>query len=195
MLSTVEKWEQLLNPAELRGRLIFASLFITAFELLKDSIVGNIRFFYTDDLDVDGNTVDDEYERTVLSRNKSPLLASLDWLSENEVIDEIDRQAFERIRTTRNSLAHELPTMVMGGKDFHHIERFQELVALIKKIEVWWVANFQVTLHPDFAEKEIDEKGVVPYPVLILQIMLEILSGNEDLLKHYRANGRFAAVL
>lgn len=177
----------------MQEKLISASLYVTAFELLKESIIGRIRSFYMVGFDVDGDFIDEKYETAVLSRNKNPLLASLDWLSENKVVNENDHQAFERIRTTRNLLAHELPSMVMGSKDFHHVERFQELVALLKKIEIWWVVNMEIPVNPDFDGKEIDEEGIVPGPVLMLQMMLEVLSGNEELLKHYRANSNVAA--
>lgn len=179
----------------MQEKLISASLYVTAFELLRESIIGRIRSFYMVGFDADGDVIDEKYETVVLSRNKSPLHASLDWLSENDVIDNNDREVFERIRTTRNLLAHELPSMVMGGKDFQHVERFQELVALLKKIEVWWVVNMEIPVSPDFDGKEIDEEGIVPGPVLMLQMMLEVLSGNEELLKHYRANSNAAAGL
>ncbi|MFZ3083910.1 hypothetical protein [Rhodoferax ferrireducens] len=195
MSSATEQWEQLLTPAVMQEKLISASLYVTAFELLKESIIGRIRSFYMVGFDAGGDVIDEKYETVVLSRNKNPLLASLDWLSVNNVVDENDRQAFERIRTTRNLLAHELPAMVMGGKDFHHVERFQELIALLKKIEVWWVVNMEIPVNPDFDGKEIDEEGIVPGPVLMLQMMLEVLSGNEELLKHYRANSNVAAGL
>lgn len=195
MSSATEQWEQLLTPAVMQEKLISASLYVTAFELLRESIIGRIRSFYMVGFDADGDVIDEKYETVVLSRNKSPLHASLDWLSENDVIDNNDREVFERIRTTRNLLAHELPSMVMGGKDFQHVERFQELVALLKKIEVWWVVNMEIPVSPDFDGKEIDEEGIVPGPVLMLQMMLEVLSGNEELLKHYRANSNAAAGL
>lgn len=193
MSSTTEQWEQLLIPAVMQEKLISASLYVTAFELLKESIIGRIRSFYMVGFDVDGDVIYEGYKTAVLSRNKKLVYASLDWLSENDVIDENDFQAFERIRKTRNLLAHELPSMVIGGKDFQHVERFEELIALLRKIEVWWIVNMEIPVNPDFDGKEIDEEGIVPGPVLILQMMLEVLSGNEELLEHYRENSNSAA--
>jgi hypothetical protein len=46
----------------------------------------------------------------------------------------------------------------MGSKDSHHVERFHELVALLKKIEVWWVVNMEIPVNPDFDGKEIDRR-------------------------------------
>lgn len=193
MPSKVEQWEQLLTPAAMQEKLISASLYITAFELLKDSIIDRIRSFYMIGIDENGMIIDDRYEKVVLSRNKNPLQASLDWLAENQVIDADDIESFERIRTTRNLLAHGLPAMVIGAKNYQHTEHFQELVTLLKKIEVWWVVNIEIPANPDFDDQEIDAEGIVPGPVLMLQMMLEVLSGNEELLKHYKANSNVAA--
>ena len=194
-MSASEKWEQLLTPTVMQERLISASLYVTAFELLKESIVGRLRSFYMVGFDTEGDVIDEKYETAVLVRNKSPLYASLDWLSENEVIDQSDLQSFERLKTTRNSLAHELPSLVIDGVDFKHVERFQELVALLRKIEVWWVVNLEIPVNADFDGKEIDEEGIVPGPVLMIQMMLEVLSGNEELLKHYRGGSDVQAGL
>lgn len=41
-----KSWENFLNPEVLRPNLIMASLYIAAFEMLKDTIVERIRDFY-----------------------------------------------------------------------------------------------------------------------------------------------------
>jgi len=41
-------WERFLNPDSLKTNLILSSLFITIFEMLKDSIISPIKDFYTD---------------------------------------------------------------------------------------------------------------------------------------------------
>ena len=138
-MSVNEQWEQLLTPAVMQQRLISASLYVTAYELLKESIIGRLRSFYSVGLDKDGDVIDEKYASSVLSRNKNPLYASLDWLVENDVIDQNDFKLFERLKASRNLLAHELPSIVIGGADFQHTEKSQELVALLRKIEVWWV--------------------------------------------------------
>lgn len=187
MASSTEQWEQLLTPAVMQERLISASLYITAYELLRESIVGRIRSFYIVGMDESGEVIDPKYAAAVLGRNRSVVYASLDWLLENGAIDEDDLAVFERIRKTRNTIAHELLTIVTAGKDVGHTERFAELVALLKKIEVWWVVNLEIPVNPDLDGKELNEAGIVPGPVLMLQMILEVVSGNEDLLRHYRS--------
>ena len=195
MSSPSEKWEMLLTPAVMQEKLVSASLYIAAYDLLKESIVGRIRSFYMVGFDENGEIVDEKYEKTVAARNKSILYASLDWLRENGVVEESDCEVFERIRKTRNLLAHELLAIVTASKESDHIERFEELVSLLKKIEVWWVVNVEIPVNPDFDGKEIDEKGIVPGPVLMLQMMLEVASGNEDIPKQYRAKSNGASWL
>jgi len=186
MSANTSKWEELLTPSIVREKLINTSIFITAFEVLKQSIVDRPRTFFAEGYDKDGPIVGAEYEAEVLSRNKSPTYASLDWIKHLGAIDDSDIQAFERIKNTRNSLAHELHRIFLEGADFNLVERFEELVALLRKIEVWWVVNFEIPTNQDFDEQEIDEEGIVPGPVLMLQMMLEVVSGNEELLNHYR---------
>lgn len=188
MSSANEQWEQLLTPAVLKERFVSVSFYVIGFEILKDSIIGRIRSFYSIGFDSNGEILDEKYKTNVLSKSKSVLDASLNWLLENGVIDQDDIQAFERIRTTRNSLVHQLPSMVLGGKEFNHIERFPELVALLRKIEVWWIVNLEISCNPDFDGKEINEEGIVPGPILMLQMMLEVLSGSEKLLNYYQRN-------
>lgn len=185
-MDTHEQWEQFLSPQTLHERLISASLFITTFELLKESVVGRIRDFYIIGFDENGPTVGGDYKTRVLSRHRSPVYASLSWLLESEAIDDADLEAFERIKSARNNLAHELPSLVFNGEDFKHVEIFHELVALLRKIEVWWVVNVEIPTNPDYDGQEIDEDGIVPGPILTLQMMFQVLSGNEELLNTYR---------
>jgi len=66
-------------------------------------------------------------------------------------------------------------------------------VALLRKIGVWWVVNVEIPTNPDFDGQEIDEAGIVPGAVLSLQMLIEVASGNPELLERWRkerAKGR-----
>lgn len=195
MSSITKQWEQFLSPEIMLEKLISASLYITAFELLKESIVGRIRSFYMVEFDENDELSDQEYKAKVLTKDtkRRPLDASINWLIENGAIDEEDRQIFEKITKTRNSLAHRLPSMVLEDQDFQHPERFFELLTLLRKIEIWWVVNIDIPTNPDFDGREIEEKDIVPGSVLIIQMMLEIISGNEAFLKHHQKMGSHKA--
>lgn len=171
-------WEEFLNPEVMRPRLIAASVYIAGFEVLKDSIVGRIRDFFSIGFDESGDKIDPEYQSNVLSRNKSPVYASLEWLKEMQAVTDGDVTAFERIKDCRNALAHRLFS-ALGSEglpgDFNHC--FMDMLALLRKIEVWWITNIEI---PDFDGSEVDENGIVPGPVMSMQLLMDIALGDAD---------------
>lgn len=174
-----ESWENFFNPDVMRPLLITASIYITAFEFLKESIIGQIRDFYSMspfEADEDSKR---EYREMVLSRKKSPLYASLDWLKENGAINEQDIDSFNSIRTCRNELAHNLFEKI-SENSFPDIEPlFRSMVDLLNKIEVWWIVNFELATNSDFDNAEVDESKILPGPVLVLKMMVDVALGDE----------------
>ena len=186
MKTPADHWERFLDPEVVRPSLFLATMFITTFEILKDSVVDRIRDFYTNGMDKSGPIVGPDYQTKVASRNKSVLYASLLWLRENEVIDDEDLETFEQLKRTRNQLAHQLFAVVTGQVESTHEAQFEVLVALLRKIEVWWVVNLEIPTNPDFDGQEIDEEGIVPGAVLSLQMLIQVASGDTELLEHWR---------
>ena len=186
MASMTDQWERFLDPEVVRPSLFLATMFITTFEILKNSIVENVRGFYTIGFDDNGPTVGVEYQSRVLSKNKSPLYASLQWLHENDAIDDEDLSTFEKLKSTRNQLAHQLFAVVTGQVGSAHEAQLTDLMMLLRKIGVWWVVNVEIPTNPDFDGQEIDEESIVPGPVLSLQMLIEVASGNSELLEHWR---------
>jgi len=137
MSDTSEQWERFLNPDVVKPSLFLVTMFITTFEILKDAIVDPIRDFYTNGFDGNGPTVGPDYRSKVLSKNKSPLYASLTWLRESGAIDYQDLAAFENLKETRNLLAHQLFAVVTGQVECAYEAQFDSLVALLRKIGVW----------------------------------------------------------
>lgn len=185
-MTSADRWERFLDPEVVRPSLFLATMFITAFEILKDSIVDDVRGFYTNGFDEQGPTVGAEYQSKVLSKNKSPLYASLQWLRENDAIGEEDLATFEKLKSTRNQLAHQLFAVVTGQVESAHEAQFAHLVALLRKIGVWWVVNVEIPTNPDYDDQEIDEESIVPGAVLSLQMLIKVASGNTELLEHWR---------
>lgn len=180
-----KQWEDLLTPAVMQERLISASLYITAYEMLKESIVGRLKDFYCIGFTEDVITISPDYKRKVLALNKSPTYASLIWLKNAEAIDQRDIDVFETLKHLRNSLAHELPVIVLAGKDLALMERMQDVMNLMRKIEIWWIVNVEIEADPDYDGHDINPDEITPGPILMMQIMLEVLSGNDELRQHY----------
>jgi len=186
MTTTADRWERFLDPELVRPSLFLSTMFITTFEILKDSVVDRIRDFYTNGWDENGPIVGPEYQSQVLTRNKSTLYASFDWLREHKAIDEADLKTFETLKKIRNQLAHQLFDVVTGQVESEHAAQFPVLVSLLRKVEVWWVINVEIPTNPDYDGQEVDESGVVPGALLSLQMLIEVASGNSELLEQWR---------
>lgn len=182
---TQQSWEKYLNPEVLRANLIEASIYITAFEMLKETIVERIRDFYFIGFDDTGIKTDPKYYSEVLSENKSPIYASLHWLKQSNAIGDDDILAFERVKQCRNTIVHELNHMLAAGLPPDLSERFSEIVSLLNKIEKWWIVNVEIPTNPDLAEKEIIEEEIVPGPILGLRMLLDIALGSEEDARFY----------
>jgi len=178
-------WEHFLNPEVLRPNLIIASLYIAAFELLKSTIVDRIRSFYFIGFDQNGLRIDPEYQTEVLSRNRSPVYASLEWLKESHAIDDNDIVVFERVKKCRNDFAHAIAGMLMNGLPSDLPARFSEMVSLLDKIERWWIVNVEIATDPQFDGQEIDEQGIIPGPVIGLRLMMDIALGSDEESRKY----------
>ena len=180
MNDSTRKWEDFLNPEILRTKLITASMYLTAFELLKDGIIDRVKGFYITGFDENETEVSTTYNTEVLSLNKSHLYASLLWLKRQGVIDDDDLAAFESIKNCRNAVAHELQRIVAGDMEIAFVEHFPALISLLRKIEVWWIVNLEIPINPDFDSAEIDESGIVPGVVMTIQLMFEIALGEPE---------------
>jgi hypothetical protein len=154
-----------------------ASIYICAFEILKESIIGRIKGFFTFGFDENGPIVDEKYNKEVLSRNSSPVYASLSWLEEVKAIDNEDVEVFEKIKKRRNDIAHELMHFLPKGMSVDTIELLGEMVNLLYKVEVWWIVNVEIATDPDLVGKEFDENGIMPGPVITFRLLIDIALG------------------
>ncbi|MGQ7863964.1 hypothetical protein ACUN0G_32500 [Pseudomonas sp. 32A] len=189
-MSVEKQWENLLTPAVMQERMITVSLYITAYEMLKESIIGRLKDFYSIGFDSDGTTTSPDYDLKVLNlhKRKSPLYASLLWLTNIGAIDQEDNEVLEQLKELRNSLAHEMPEIVLAGKDLALTEKMQDVMNLIRKVEVWWIVNVELETDPDYDGRDVNPDEITPGPILMMQIMMMVLSGDEKLKEHYNDN-------
>lgn len=178
-------WERTLHPETLKTNIITASIFSMAFEMLKSSIVEKIEGFFTNDFDQNGPIVSPEYKDKVLSLNRSPLYASLKWLQDIGAIDDEDMEKFEHIKRCRNTLTHEMFAFASSGVDFDVAEVFDEMVSLLRKIELWWFENFELAIDPESYPDDLGVKQVVPGPVWSLQMLIDVALGPEEEARKY----------
>ncbi|MDD9315808.1 hypothetical protein [Acinetobacter lactucae] len=178
-------WERALHPETLKTNIITASIFSMAFEMLKSSIIEKIEGFFINGFDENGVIVSSEYKEKVLSLNRSPLYASLKWLQDMNAIDNKDLERFEHIKRCRNTLAHEMLIFASSGVDFNVTDAFNEMVGLLRKIEMWWFENLDMAIDPEAYPKDLDLDQVIPGPVWSLQMIIDVALGPEEEARKY----------
>ena len=181
-----QSWFKFLDPEELKSNLQTASLFITAWELLKDSIISYPRQFFSNTFK-DGVWIpSQEYKTEVLSKHKKILIASYLWLMELNVINDNDIEIIKEIVDHRNDITHELPKYLSDSEFEINISLFRKIFELISKIDTWWIINVEVAINPDYDGEEINESDVLSGRMITLYLMLEIISGNDSYLQELR---------
>ncbi|AZU49641.1 TPA: hypothetical protein ACGD2I_003773 [Aeromonas hydrophila] len=178
-------WERVLHPDTLKTNIITASIFSMAFEMLKSSIIEKIEGFFTNGFDENGMIVGPGYKEKVLALNRSPLYASLKWLQDMTAIDDKDLESFEHIKRCRNTLAHEMLTFASTGVDFDVADAFEEMIRLLRKIEIWWFENLEMAIDPDAYPKDLDLDQVISGTVWSLQMLIDVALGPEEEARKY----------
>ena len=183
--NTQASWERFLNPETLKSNLILGSIYITSFEMLKDSIITKLKDFFIDGIDENGFTYSDRYKTKVLTLHKNPLQASLIWLQDMEAIDNDDIIKFEKIKTFRNKLAHEMLDFIANIPEDDLLKLFNDMISLLTKIGRWWIVNVEIPTNPDYDGQEINENEITPGINVTLQLLFDIALGNEEKSKTY----------
>ncbi len=167
-------WEDFLNPDIQRSRLVMSSIFIAVFQSLKEAIVDRVKGSFLAFLDEKNALQDTRYATEVLSKNKSIVYASLAWLKEQDAIDLTDVETFDKIKACRNLLAHQLLNVVStSGLPSDFEERFEQIAKLLRKIEIWWIRNFE-----DVDERVADDQ-IMPGRCVSLDILYRVaIEGN-----------------
>src|ERR1700757_2406347 len=95
-ISTIKAWEKFLDPQKLRRSLIEASVFIAAYEVLKELIVGRTKSFLAlGREDEPENRA--EYEREMKALHKKAFTASCLWLQNQGAITSQDVELIGKI--------------------------------------------------------------------------------------------------
>lgn len=175
----MDAWEKLTNPTKLRENLMSASVYISSYEMCRDFIISKPRDFFTDSWGINGETLSEEYSKDVMSFGRSPLKASLLWFKEQGAISDIDIENFEKAIAHRNKIAHNLPKFISEPDYEVDVSIFNTMLEVTNKIGVFWVMNYELSIHPDYSGQEIDEKGIQVGTIMMIKMMMQIAFGQE----------------
>lgn len=182
MTNALSQWKEFLNPETLRRRMLSASLFLVAHEMLKEAVQTRLRDFFLVGFEKKGFQYSPRYEEKVLSldpKGKSDAWrASIVWLEQMSAIDQYDIVKIVECTDARNTFAHELNEIISGRKCPSFDSLFPALVELIVKIDKWWIVNVEIDTDPDFADQDIDVDQIVPGSQLMLSIIHQAAIGD-----------------
>lgn len=183
----MESWQKLLHPKILKRSLITASLYLSAYEICKKSILEKPKAFFSDGI-MEEKLNSEEYQKEVLSLAKSPLEATLLWFKSLGAIDDKDIIGFKDSRKLRNDIAHELPLYISELDRNIDQSAYESLLEVTHKISVWWVVNVELSTNPDYDGQEIDESEIKTGTLLMLQMIMDIAYDNEPEEGYYYKN-------
>lgn len=174
-----------LDPDNLKGNLVYASLYIATYEAFKDYVIEVLRDFYN--LGARAGSVESTYETDVLARHKDILRASLFWFKENGAISQKDVDDFYDLRMYRNKLAHELMNLLFDGLQDELPGKLERVIQIRVKIEKWWILNIDEPDPEEFGlDRAIKEDDITTSSEIFYQLVTDMLSDDEKRSTYYR---------
>jgi hypothetical protein len=177
-------WAKFLNLESLKQNLLQGGLYLAAFEMLKDSLVGRPRDFFCFGVS-DGEIVTDltspRYESEVRSLHKHPFTASVLWWHKQGAISDEDIELLRQIREHRDQIAHNMPKMI--GTEEHTIDL--DLLAhtneILAKLDNWWIQNIEAGIDPEQYEKFTQEEmdAAASMSSVFLSMMIALVAGDD----------------
>lgn len=193
----IQSWDKFLNPEKLKDSLVKASLFLSAYEILKESIIDKLKSFFTNEWHLDEKTgelkgkVSKSYKEKVTSLYpKDEFHACCLWFRDQEAINESDLTAISKARKHRNEIAHELPKYISSIDHDVNKRILESLVEVVRKIDVWWICEIEIPTSPDFEAADMDKidfDNVIGGNTMFLDLILSIFEGDDSHLKEIHA--------
>lgn len=184
MADTIDQWREFLNPEAVRTKLISAGMFLIAHELLIDTIKRHPLSFFADEWGPSGPKESTAYKKEVRALDPDgkgdALRGSINWLQKLEAINGEDAALIKRVTDSRNTIAHELTSMIGGERSTDFAEDFEPLMYLVQKIEEWWLLNVELDANPDIDGSDVDENGIITGPTMIMHILGQVALGDEE---------------
>lgn len=168
--------EQKLSADRIRANLQNAAMYLVAYELLRRSIVDELKAFYL--VGMPGITSPDlqrEYKEEVSCRHRKLYEASCLWLADQGVLDEAAVVELQRIREHRDKVAHELPSLMVDPAfdvDLELLARMRHYLGAAGRF--WGSVNASLSEIP---AEEIDHDGIVSMSMLLFDHIASIVEG------------------
>jgi hypothetical protein len=161
-----------LPPDDLNRNLVYAGLFLLAFELVRDLVTDRVRGFYADVTFGPGMPFR-SYEKDVLSLHKNVFEASLLYLRDHfEAIRLEDIVAIQSLRKHRNDLAHRLPQLIAEMDPAENERLLIEARESLFRLSNFWT-YIDIGSDPEFTSLDIDWTTVAGGDLMLLDQIID----------------------
>jgi len=125
---------------EIKSLLLATSTILSAYEIVKSMVLRRTKFSFLTGFGYGGDKYSEEYETDVLVRDKSPLIASAKYLAEHyEAINLTDVMGIVALRSLRNDIAHDLPSVLVKYDLESLITNVSKARDLVFKLDNFWM--------------------------------------------------------
>jgi hypothetical protein len=185
-----ESWEKFLNPKTLKQNLIAASVFLAAYEMMKEALIGHLRsFFFNEWTPENGWKISDKYRDRVLSLDRKEMAACAKWFRDSGALDDEDLLVLKELANHRNIIAHELPAILGTVEKDVSLLHLRGIYALTTKIDRWWLREVEATTNPDFDDQDSGEAQwdeSFSMRMAFMSLLIQLAEGDDSgLLKLY----------
>jgi hypothetical protein len=171
-LSYMQTLRRLMSSEVLKDNLAKAGLYLIAWDLLQDAIVGNLRRFFSPIMPGDP---DDDYKKEVLSLHPDPkakFIASCRWFQNEGVLSDADVTEILQIRKHRTDIAHEMPNVLLNPQTQIDEAKLMRISELLSKIDRWWITMMEVPLHEEFDGQQVRPEEVKSGKMEFLDLLI-----------------------
>jgi hypothetical protein len=193
-------FEKISTPKIVTFNLMLASLYLTAFELIRASIIQGVKEFLVinspppKDLLKECNPNTKEFYQHMVDGYKNELDSfrrevgidfnadeshlykpCCEWLAKREAIDSNDLINLLSIRDHRNEIAHEIHYLLMEERFDINVDLFIKIRTLLRKIDIFWARN-DLLVNPDTLEEadihDISDDQLISFRVGLMDILI-----------------------
>ncbi|HYT42526.1 MAG TPA: hypothetical protein VEP90_09275 [Methylomirabilota bacterium] len=175
-------YNKLLSPELTKSVLMAVAIYLITYELLKSSIIEEIKKFYFVGAGYENTARQRQYASEVLSLDKSPFVASCRWLHKMEAITKEDIQTILNLRELRNKVAHQLPEFLVDYNSNMSVSDLVKMQEILGKVDSWWIREVELAANPDFVHldhEELETLEVFSGPMIIVSHLIELLRVSE----------------
>ena len=183
----LQRLEAKLEPARIRSTLAFAGLFQLTHEMIKRSVLDEVKSFYGFSnamgapVWLTGRDGEAAHTSKVLALDpKSPFRASLLWLVDSNAITSAQMHVLDRVYQHRHDLTHALGKYLVDLDFEPDLDLFVEAVSIVRSISRFWT-QIEIDIGTFDEHGDITADEATPLSLVLLQMAIDAyVQGLED---------------